>query len=369
MIKQSSLAKEELERLDVRATHKTKKCYYKKNIFEHGELRVTSFNINGIKDRNHIDLLKNDKNLMYSDVIAIQESKCTEIDLSEQLTIPGFHLIYRRDNTKDKKKMGMLLYAKHAENFNITTISHNSTSEYEFIKCNINFSGRNSKIYFIYVHPKATSEEYDNLAQNIKASDIIIGDLNIDTINGGKSKRKKLQKFLRSTETKSVLKEKTHRDGGQLDNCLIQSEFPSNQIYVTSFASLYSDHHAIDLRIALDEQDQVKVSPKVLPPDELWATDDEDDITETESENESNELPSTKIPLISDEHMSRITNNQWLLDEIIDAYLNLVVQESQTQKIQKTWAFTTKFYTNLMQSECHNHEQRHKFKYENIKSW
>jgi len=273
-------------------------------------------------------------------------------------------------NITDKEKKGLLLYGKEQKLansiFHIDIEQETSTSHYDLITCSLLYNCQWKTISFAYIHPKASTHDYELVAQLTKTSDIIIGDLNIDT---RKDKYKRFETFLQNTDTKSILTEKTHRDGGQIDHCLIKKSNETNLMHATSFASLYSDHNAIVLRIALDPTDNVKELPLTKPLDERYArntenTDDDDISTgkvktiHIKADDKDDELPNANEPLIPHKHMQRIINNRWLTDTTIEALFKLITEDPKTKK---TYAFSTKFYTKLKKA---------KFNYaKSVKSW
>ena len=73
---------------------------------------------------------------------------------------------------------------------------------------------------------EVTKKDWDNLHSLLRKSDIVLGDLNINTRDAQYSGLKMLNKILKKVNKVAVLDEPTHQTFGQPDHILLHENFP-----------------------------------------------------------------------------------------------------------------------------------------------
>ena len=244
---------EEYKRLETSSQYIFENVYLYENYFFNTytglpstlELKISYLNINGLLHSNHIECLRKDHNLMSSDVLCISETKLrTGVDLDEDITLNEFDIVKRLDHP-----IGMVIFKRKSIDEFPVVIENNCS--YQIMVCDLPCG----MICFVYFHPHISSTSrnvlfdifsYLSSMQNFIS---IIGDLNM---RSDRPIGLKLIEILERLNLCSAFKAVTHDQGGQLDYVLMKIGI--NYKYVAgTFKNFYSDHKAVFLRIALDE--------------------------------------------------------------------------------------------------------------------
>jgi len=207
------------------------------------EIKVVYLNINGLLVGNHLQDLSHDHNLKAADIICIAESKLDEMVASELVNVVDFCQITRLDYKH--QSMGMILYQRVSSS-HVTCEVHcktNTEHKTQMIEVNIN---KQKKIAFVYLHPTTSDTGINHVLECVRANEIIMGDLNIDSLQ--KSGRNKLESLCQRMNLTISHHGVTHSNS-QIDHVLIPTTYAKQSYYVQTYRNLYSDHCAVSLRL------------------------------------------------------------------------------------------------------------------------
>ena len=265
MIKTDKSVAKEMDRMHRNAKYEFSKRYLRDNVFEEPppgcflrELKLVYLNINGLMDSDHIEDLRNDKNLLHADVICIAETKLPEeeAELNEDYEVPDsklelndFRIIYRQQVKKGK--MGMIIYAKNRSHLEIEYTTSWSSEKVEIVQYIIN----EHPITFLYFHPDYTVYGLQKLANDphelihVRVQEILMGDFNLDWYNT--QKRRTLSSFTESQKLAIAGNlGPTHSNRTWIDHVLYDENLDDiTDICTQSYKNLYSDHKAITVRV------------------------------------------------------------------------------------------------------------------------
>ncbi len=236
----------EIQRMEDTKKYECKKTYLDHQVFEAPELevKVAYLNCNGILHAHHKASLEADHNIMKADLICLAETKLSD---ACQIEVPNYDVMFRLD-VKTGQRMGMLLLQRKDVRL-ASFVDKGFTAANESFQVIIIEIG-NFKFAFVYLHPDYTSQDFDDLIAQVKDAHYVLGDFNTDSFKPQSASR--LGKLLKPGLV-SLINEKTHAKGGHLDYVLAKSECVSN-CYAESFFAPYSDHFAMTVRCALNEQ-------------------------------------------------------------------------------------------------------------------
>ena len=241
----------ELRRLENTATYCFSNIFLFDNFFFNtytaqpvlNELKISYLNVNGLLHSNHIECLKNDKNLMASDIVCISETKVSQSNSTDKLKIPEFDIVKRVDHPDGYAAMGIILYKRNAiSHFEIET--HQSKT-YQCLVCHL----PHGIICFVYINPQIDRETRDHLNELlVRYSTLdnflcVIGDLNIRTEIGMEENRL-LSRMCDTLNVFSSFSEETHVSNGQLDYVLVGKNIQFKYL-AGCFRNLYSDHKSV----------------------------------------------------------------------------------------------------------------------------
>ena len=207
---------------------------------------------------------------------------------------------------------------------------------------------------FMYTNKTPLVNDLKYLAEEIPKSDFLMGDLNLNYMK--EADESKLERFCEDMNMKRFLAETTIiSPSRQLDHCFLNENFTTRS-FSTAFANLYSDHFAITLRIA-NEDNTLKKSKRTTKTEEL--TDDieqlAEDIEQKKTRASANAQKNSKNKskneiLITDYHGFSITTHdtntlydgQWINENIVNMF-SVILRNQFTQ----IYAFTTYFYESV----------------------
>ena len=96
-------------------------------------------------------------------------------------------------------------------------------------------------VCFTYVHPGSKIEDFLSIQATLTMSNVVIGDLNINTQDANFDEEKQLQRLGDQIGKKPVLNEITHQNLSQPDHILLGKDF-GLPFYATSYKNMYRDH-------------------------------------------------------------------------------------------------------------------------------
>ena len=248
-IKANKVVEEELKRMMKRARYGFHKKYLHDEVFvsksgeKVHEVKISYLNINGLLASEHLADLSHDKNLLNSDFLCVAETKVEEIVNDEHIMIPSFDIIARLDSLPNSQSRGMVLYMKKDCGHAVPDVITDRRKHTETIEAVI----ADMKVCFVYIHPNALKKDVDSLQNVFRPSDLVMGDLNINTMDERGTGSKRLSKIADEAFKQSVLKEPTHQRFSQPDHILLQKYF-FNKFLASTYKNLYSDHNSITFR-------------------------------------------------------------------------------------------------------------------------
>ena len=246
MIVYSKVVASELERLRNHARYTFYKEPLASNMLNRGhneEVRIVYLNINGLLLANHLDSLNHDKNLKAADIICIAESKLDETVASELVDLADFRQLMRLDFRH--QSMGMIIYTRISSSHVTCEVQYTMNSDHktQIIQMNIN---EEKKIAFMYLHPSTSDAGISNVMSCVRANEIIMGDLNIDSLQ--KSSRNRLELLCQRMNLIISHHGATHMNS-QIDHVLVPITYAKESYYVQTYRNFYSDHCAVCLRL------------------------------------------------------------------------------------------------------------------------
>ena len=136
---------EEYQRLENTAKYQFENTYlYEPCFFNvvttkelNNEIKMTYLNIDSLWKHNHMDCLKNDINLMSSDIICIAQTKTTYTD-DINVDLEHFDIVYCLESrivTHRQKSMGMIVYRK--KSMELFPIDFSESCFYQAIICHL----------------------------------------------------------------------------------------------------------------------------------------------------------------------------------------------------------------------------------------
>ena len=386
-IKANAEVEKKMEAMKIFNKYNFKKTYNHESIYidNENEIKIGYININDIQAGRSLQFLNDDKNLIALDFLAISDTRLNQSITNEYLSLhlSNWMIEGRFDSNDNVKHMGMLLLkSKECAFQNILE----KIEEKRFMKkgmlqiqvIHFSFSNFQLKSAAVYARKTPTQEEIQMLKEELKNDDLIMGDLNLEANRG--EDLKKLQELCE--EKSRILNEITTSRFDQLDHVLLNCrkfEF----FFSTSFINFTTDHHAIVARIAKSgnkfnskylekiscnddirtfhpksKQNEPKLPTRKENVDKKYKKTDSEDFSKTQTEPKPkvrNENVDKKFKKpASEDHSKEHTKSEerseninlsclfspnWLNDEVIDKYLELL------SKIDGTiFMYTTYFH-------------------------
>ena len=302
--------------------------------------------------------------------MCIAETKVDESVNDEDLKIPNFEIVARLDSLPNSKSRGMILYMRKDSGHPYPDIFAFRRERTEILEMKV--SGL--KVCFVYIHPKASNQDIDNLNDTFRSSDLVIGDLNINSLNEGGSGLRKMMQVAEEAGMTSVLEEMTSNRCSQPDHILLKNDFSSKYV-AASYKNLYSDHKSITFRKAALDDVELKTAvqeSKYIKFDERHECKENIECKtgqkpkETEKsmknkikykedpividDNDTYEQPDTDIAVFDEisgfkiykRDMMTLNGQNWVRDNIVDLYLLLCTRGKKDQ-LSLPWDFFNRF--------------------------
>ncbi|XP_078328660.1 uncharacterized protein LOC144623788 [Crassostrea virginica] len=197
----------------------------------------------------HFPQIRNEPNILASDVIGFSETRLTSADVAENYQLQGYTPVFNheeRDSLNTRPYHGTALYVKN--DHSITSISKFNNGFMEFIIANVHLHQIKSlQIVVVYKYPSCSLRNFKDCVENHlkpliqnKRDLVFLGDFNYDLFAGH-------TEFLSFMETgfncKQIVTKTTHDSGSKLD--LIFTNISS---YNTDVIEAYwSDHKMVYL--------------------------------------------------------------------------------------------------------------------------
>ena len=374
----------EIQRLASHANYEFYKTFLDEEIFEKSleknktELKIGHINIKGLLWRketnetdkieaNHIRDLNEDKNLLQLDYIVVSEtwlnSKYNNDEIENKLFNWKIVRNKGRQDFDENKHMGLLLLRnRKCLGDQVTVIGHDSCSRNDGTRClqyiTIKFDNTITGT-FMYTNKTPSNSELKYFAEKIPKSDFLMGDLNLNPMDGGDNS--KLKRFCKDLNMEIFLEEFTTISPiRQLDHCLLNKSLTMRS-FSTAFANLYSDHFATTLRIGIEGNILKKSKRKTEEPVE--------DIEHKKARESANAQKNSKNKskneiLITDYHGFSITTHdantlydgQWINANIVNIFS--VILRNQFAQI---YAFTTYFYESVKKGTMDGYNEAKQF--------
>ena len=344
-----------------------KPCFKK----DRNDLKVGYLNVNCLTDSLHLECVDNDRNLLNLDLLCLSDIRLVEKEQTQEVQkkFKHWNIVFRKDTEDKRKHMGLLFVVpKDKPNlwegkFEIKEeIKSSNGTKAQVI--NVNYDN-NLSFSFVYVNSKPSVGDSKLLANKVSGSSFVLGDINLDSSD---KKDKPKINLICSEERVQHLKAITRKQEKQLDHIFVKKELEGNTV-TDCYYHFGSDHKSIVLRYSHFENDE-KVS-EYMPVSDAEGTAElaeskiksENDLDKIKSENDENE--DQKLPLektvtkqkrrpkkgvkqqqqqpISDPYHS-LNGTNWLDDEVINQYCNLIMKKHPDVFIFSTF-FSQTFFT------------------------
>lgn len=205
---------------------------------------LTSFNIRSL--HKHKEDLEKDLNLMFSDVLAISETRLVQTDEDETFSLPGY-IMYRFDSPQhctQRPSYGLAFYVK--ESLTVKKINKRRERNVQFFSLEIEIrSGKSISFMLLYVPPKTDLLTVKNMLRNLFQDCledlnpvVLTGDFNIDNLS---SQTGNLMTFMSEFNLKYLPTDSTTDYGSALDHIYTNISDAQIQSWGT-LESYFSDH-------------------------------------------------------------------------------------------------------------------------------
>ena len=343
-----------------------KKTYVTDSLFvSNEEVKIGYLNVNDLMTSKSFLFIDEDINLKALDFLLVSDTRLNK-DQSAEYVQNLFHswsILARYDSRDQQKHMGMLLLKSsinHENRNNIANIDEKQYFKKEKVEMQIvfaDFPEYNLKAAFVYVREKPTGEYIKILKNDLKYVDAIYGDLNLDPqLNQDRLKLDSL-----SEHRSIVLTEVTTVRFNQLDHIILDCQKFKNY-FVTSYINYTTDHHVITSRIASkgnDFSEQFKQKrtfdvDKETPKRKRRKIEKREAVILLDNETEElNQRPNT----LTDIDLSCLLSPNWLNDNVINTYLELLKKRDES-----IFMFSTFFHTSFQDGgfeKVQNYYRRH----------
>ena len=344
--------------------HSFWKTYLREKVFEvdHSELKLGYLNINDIMTSRSPEFINQDDNLLALDFLMISDTRLSKavkgdhvMKLFDKWSIEG-----RFDcNVGKKKHMGMLLLrSKKSEKVNLVPLISekcylkNQTLQIQLVM--VSFDEYALKSAFIYTRQTPTKEQLKDIVRDCSNVDLIMGDLNLDP----KKKEDRAKLDLLCQTRSMILNETTTIRFNQLDHILLDNR-KFSAYFATSYLNYTTDHHCLTIRIGVKENEldiaflqkllytPEKVTKKVThqkykDKGNKRLNKESKEVVNPKKINLKQEegIESENIVVTTPFNLSFVNTPNWLNDEVINNYLQLLNKENQN-----IFMFTTFFFT------------------------
>ena len=339
-----------------------KKTYIMDSVFvSNEELKIGYLNVNDIMTSQSCTFIDQDKNLQALDILLISDTRLIKDHSDEyvQNFFQSWSILARYDSKDQQKHMGMLLLKSNSshEGLRITNIVEKHYLKKQKVEMQIvfvDFPDYFLRAAFVYVRSKPSKEYINILKKDLKDTDLVLGDLNLDPqIHEDKNKLSSL------IEHRSlVLNQVTTCRFNQLDHIALDCQKFKNY-FATSYINYTTDHNVITVRIAskeneFSEQFQQKKTfdiDKETPKRKRRKIEKREEIIHLIEDETEESNTSTDIDL------SCLLSPNWLNDNVINTYLEILRKEDES-----VFMFSTIFHTSFRDGgfeKVKNYYRRH----------
>ena len=322
--------------------------YLEDKIFtdESEEVKLGYLNINGLK--NKVEDIDADKNLLNLDCLILAETKLSpemEVNL-ENWNISRFDF---EDTNSKSPHLGMAFLSKKNPKHglsvkNCSSINLSGKTKFQYLAVNIAKYDLNG--IFFYINKKPQKKDIATIVKHFKKTqlDFFIGDLNLNNIN--EEDQRRIADLNEGLGIHSILYQNT-RLKAHLDYVMIANALKL-QAFATSFANLYTDHSAVTLRICKKGKFTKEFVEQQIKKQGLNYLIQKDPVIKERERAEEENQPQDELLMkgtnfvLYESELERLKPPQFLSDEIINAYMQLV-----SEKYRDVFFFDTFFHQSL----------------------
>ena len=322
--------------------------YLEDKIFtdESEEVKLGYLNINGLK--NKVEDIDADKNLLNLDCLILAETKLSpemEVNL-ENWNISRFDF---EDTNSKSPHLGMAFLSKKNPKHglsvkNCSSINLSGKTKFQYLAVNIAKYDLNG--IFFYINKKPQKKDIATIVKHFKKTqlDFFIGDLNLNNIN--EEDQRRIADLNEGLGIHSILYQNT-RLKAHLDYVMIANALKL-QAFATSFANLYTDHSAVTLRICKEGKFTKEFVEEQIKKQGLNYLIQKDPVIKERERAEEENQPQDELLMkgtnfvLYESELERLKPPQFLSDEIINAYMQLV-----SEKYRDVFFFDTFFHQSL----------------------
>ena len=236
--------------------------------------------------------------------------------------------------------MGLLILKSRHSNtkHNVKKIEKQGiTSKNNFLStqiCKLSFVEHDFKASFLYIRETPNTEELKEIIRLLENVDLVMGDINLDP-----QRTNDAPKLLSLCDNRSrVLNQTTTIRYNQLDHIFLNCEkYPS--YYTTTFYNHSSDHYMISIRISKVKSNfnEMHLRNVMFNKEKLTTS-----IDNRKRKHGEKKTTGKVLPLQKTMNMNSLLSPNWLSDEIINNYLELLTKGSN-----ELFAFSSFFFVSL----------------------
>ena len=332
-----------------------KKTYLDEHIFklDKNDIKVGYLNIHGLMDSLHAEYINEDKNLINFDILCLSETHLTEKtkDNDIRYVLSNWEIMQREDCPDKCPHMGLLviypkgkseLLAQNSVQMHHSDIVHSSKLNHtqKILAQLLHIRIKQRLLTFIYIREKPNRSDSVSISEKIDISSYVLGDLNLspsredDTANLAILCGNDRVLHLNDVTTIGI-------NIKQLDHILVRKTI-KHLALTDTYYNFISDHKTISLRISAYANDEphIKFTEKELPKIKK-SRSAEGIITVSDEPINDTEL---QYPKTSDLYLSCLEGEEWLNDNIINDYLELLGRKYKDVIIFTTF-FSEMFFT------------------------
>ena len=313
---------------------------------DQNDLKIGYININCLTDNLHSEYINADKNLLCLEILCLSDTRLKK-DISEEnlkKCLSNWKILYRQDSSDKKKHMGLLVITPlHVYNkkWNQMNISFSHAEEVklksgETLIQVLHITHYEEVVSFIYCSVKPDRAQTAKIGELIQGSNYLLGDINLNPeLKDDKSKLeiicgKNKMLYLRALTT-------VYRS--QLDHVIVDKN-SKHKIVTDCYLNLISDHKCIVMRKSSFATDEALV--KTSEPQKEGAGKDEPKQITIEDTAES--YGNVHSETSSGPNLSSLNGNEWLNDEVINAFMTLLMMKYPDCFIFSTF-FSQQFFS------------------------
>ena len=215
------------------------------------EIKLAYLNIDNLFTAMALEMINNDDNLLNLDYLVISDTRAQTETSNEVLDkqIPNWSIVKRFDSSDKLKHMGMIVLRSKRSLIECNAqFRDKQYTQKNFTQMQVvygKFKEFDLNVAFVYVRETPSYQEVRMLQKDLELSQLVMGDLNIDSNRSPDDEKLKL---LCTTRSRLLTELTTHRFN-QLDHVLLDTT-KFDKYYSTSYINFSSDHKVITVRIA-----------------------------------------------------------------------------------------------------------------------